>query len=188
MVGYLFSITIEDKNTIFYALFQILDFQENTQHITYGMNLIFYINLIFLFVISYSCCSSDKSRECKKTNDSALSLVQDSILIKPTTLKENAALIDAIIDSLIVIDDLQYELSIAIIKVSSIGAIDNFAEVGQRMTVKPNYVLDDSHKIDLLNERNKRLLKIKALKAGGIIKGKITLTKAGEWLLADVLE
>lgn len=152
------------------------------------MNLILYINLIFLFVISYSCCSSDKSKEYKNTNDTTLSLVQDSLLNVHTTIKENAALINATIDSLKVVDDFQYQLYIAITKVSSIGAIDNFAEVGQRIKVQPNYVLDEVKRIDPSNVRNKRLQTLKKLKANDEFSGKIVLDGSGKWFLVDVIE
>lgn len=169
-------------------MFQILDFQENTKHIIIDMKPVLYPFLIYLFIVSYNCCSSDKSREYKKTEDVTIDSVHDLSMSAPTTIRENATLIDAIVDSSKIINDLQYELFLTITKASSIGALDNFTEVGQRIKVKPNYVLDDSHKIDRVNERNKRLLKSKELKTGSVIKGKISLTTAGEWILADIIE
>ncbi len=152
------------------------------------MKYILFLNLIFLFLNSYSCCTSGKSRGCKKTENITRGYVQESSPNVHTTIKENAALIDATIDSLKVIDDFQYHLYIAITKVSSIGAMDNFVEVGQRITVQPNYVLDDAKRIDPSNVRNIRLHKLKKLKANDEFSGKIVLDGSGKWFLVDMIE
>lgn len=105
----------------------------------------------------------------------------------PTAIKQNFSYVEAVVDSVIVIDESQYRLSIRLITVSPGSAAENLAEPGQILTVVPQFVKDAGGSSENDSDRNKRLLLLRSAKRGDKMSGNISRSADGRWFLIDAV-
>ena len=93
----------------------------------------------------------------------------------PNTIKPNLSFIGAQVESVEVFDEFRYRLHIFVGTSINEPGVANLIEPSSRIAVEPMYKMDSNGKIDMNDETNKRLLKLRSKKASEIFLGKVSL-------------
>ena len=107
---------------------------------------------------------------------------------QPTTIKQNVSLIEAVIDSITLVDDVQYRLSAQVRSANPVEGMASLAEAGQHILASAQYLQTQDGSIDYTNGRNKNLLALRSAKPGDVFTGKVALNAYGRWILVEVIE
>ncbi|MFN0158458.1 MAG: hypothetical protein ACKVRP_10350 [Bacteroidota bacterium] len=142
--------------------------------------------LLLLSIVVFGCSSSERQDSIKKPDPPPPEVPSTSVPPSPpAAVTQNITLIGAVVEGIEFMGDTDYlvhlELRTAIPEDNS----TSLAEPGQRITVRPAFVLDDKGKPVSGNPRNVRLLEVRALKSGDSLIGKISLGQNGTWYLFD---
>lgn len=143
--------------------------------------------LILLGLLLESCCSCN-STKCE-TGEVGGSAETSSLpkLTQPAAIKQNVSLIEAVIDSVIHIDDTRFTLSLTVRSTREIEEdLPSLAEPGQKITVTPEFLPGGEKEIDLKDDRNRRLLALRSATSGTLVRGRVSLIAPGRWILADI--
>ncbi len=140
-----------------------------------------------LILSACSGCSSSSSSSDRDGNPNGEASAP-AVPRPPNVMKQNATAVQARIDSIAVSDSVSYRLAITIDSAAQVGGIDSFAEAGQQISVAPDYVTDEHGKLEASNDRNRRLMAVRTLRAGDRLRGIVSLRSTGGWVLTDVLQ
>jgi len=166
--------------------------------------------LILLALISviiqcgFVCQSSDTSRDGGMTTDTlnqsvATAKQQADVSQKPavrtipepqttrtpTTIKPNITRIMGTVKSMVMKDTVDFSISAHIDSAAAIGEMPSFAEPGSDVVLVPRYIFDASGFVDISNDRNQRLFRLRTLKEGSRFHGKIARQPNGDWTIVD---
>lgn len=141
---------------------------------------LFIVGMIFLFA---GCRSSEISQQSVAGSAEVHGIAANS---SKAGIRPNASLVSGIINSIDLIDSLQFRLSLQISSSLPAGSMESFAEIGQEVVASPQFYLGEGGTMDLFNERNQRLLKVRDAKSGDMFIGKICLDGKGRWLIVEV--
>jgi len=154
-------------------------------------NLLRSLFLLFASLLLTTCSSTDKSAQKVPSSDSVQAEQPpgppkiDRQRIPPATTKENVTLIGAVVESIELVDSVQFKVAIELRTAIPAGGAESIAEPGQRITVIPAYMSGEAGSLDMSNDRNKRLFDVRSLKQGDFLLGKISLSQNGKWYLID---
>jgi hypothetical protein len=143
---------------------------------------------IFIISLVWSCCNVKDSQQTgtiKKQNNKE-SVVQRAK--SPTVFKPNISVIEAIIDSVIIIDNNKFRVVITISSSIPEEDIASYADVGQQIICTPEYFISENGIIDENNNRNIKLKSLRGTESGEHIKAKISLGNKGDWKIIEVME
>ena len=144
----------------------------------FNMKSVLGLFIVHLYVAMIGCHSSQSFKQ--------MPLDSVAILSHRTAIKSNVSSVTGVINGMTLIDSVQYSVSLHINSVQSKGLSENFAEEGQDVTLAPQFVVDEKNSVDVTNERNKKLLRLRYAKAGDTFNGKISLSSNGKWVIIDV--
>lgn len=103
-----------------------------------------------------------------------------------TTYKENSTLVSAVLDTLILIDEYNYELKVKIITAIPDDWNTSVIEPSQVLTIYPAYILDENKKINLQNPINQKIHELRNLVREGMFIGKVTLARDNKYYVTSV--
>ena len=106
--------------------------------------------------------------------------------VHPTTIKANISHITATVKSVVIVDTVNFHVTVHIDSSSAIGEMASFAEPGAEISLSPRYFLEANGSIDFANERNKRLSSLRSLGEGAMIHCKIVRMLNGNWEIVDL--
>jgi PBP1b-binding outer membrane lipoprotein LpoB len=144
-----------------------------------------FVCLLALFIVA---CSSNKrtvAEEKTITKDTA-KIVQPPVVEKRAAVKENLTLMGAIVDSVELLDSLNYKFVVKLQTAIPEMNFESVTEPGNIITVYPGYQLNESKQVDMKNPINKKLFELRTLKKGGHFIGKVTLANDMKWYIAQV--
>lgn len=101
-------------------------------------------------------------------------------------VKENLTFVGAVVESIELLDNLNYKLVVKLQTAIPEANYENIIEPGQVITVYPSYQLDENKKVDMKNPINQKLFELRTLKKKGYFIGKITLSNDMKWYIAQV--
>jgi hypothetical protein len=146
------------------------------------MKTILFLFSLGAFVIVWNGCSC-----CTfKAGDSGGLHERSDQVSSPAAIKQNFSYIEAVVDSVKIIDDIRYEVNLLLSSVKPGNSHESIAESGQYVRVVPQYVEGGDNSPDMNNIRNKNLLSVRTAKSGSVLKGSISLSPSGKWVLIDV--
>jgi PBP1b-binding outer membrane lipoprotein LpoB len=143
---------------------------------------------IFLLALFIVACSSDKRTvaEEKTIPKDTVKVVQTPVITKRAAVKQNLTLVAAIVDSVEILDSLNYMFVVKLQTAIPERNFESFTEPGQIITVYPGYQLDESKQVDMKNPVNKKLFEMRSLKRRGHFIGKVTLASDMKWYITQV--
>lgn len=148
------------------------------------MKAIIFTIVLFLFI---GCSTKKEVIKEEPTQDlKAGQPVENAGHTAITTYKENSTLISAVLDTLIILDDYNYELKVKIITAIPDNWNVSVIEPGQVIAIYPAYLLDENQKIDLQNPINQRLFELRNLVKEGMFIGKATLARDNKFYITEV--
>jgi len=143
---------------------------------------------IFLIFSHWGCCSSENSRSNEGLQkNSPENVTHSSRSEGMAAIKPNAVEVEAEIDSIIIFDELNYQLNVNIISVRSIENVEAISDIGNQLILTPEFFINEDNTIDKENERNLKLLQVRDLKHGEKFKGIISLNPSGKWVLTNII-
>jgi hypothetical protein len=150
------------------------------------------INIVFIFysIVLLIGCSSGITKESTHEPAAAVgtghqSSVKSDKYVK-TIIKANSTAIEAVVDSVQFIDEYQYRLFAVIDSVIPESSQEPLIESHQKVELTPKYFLYESGKIDMNDERNKKILQLRSSLRGDSFSGKITLLPQIGWVITSV--
>lgn len=148
-----------------------------------------FLSLLLIIILFHhlGCKSTDSSSKSESTPGTDTPQHPSSPSVQPTALKPNSSTITATVDSIMILDDVQYRLAIHTTSVEPVGDLASLAEAGQNLVVMPSFVSTDDGKADLTNDRNKKLLAVRSAKKGDVIRGRVSLNRDGKWFLTEII-
>ncbi|RCK71688.1 MAG: hypothetical protein IGBAC_0779 [Ignavibacteriae bacterium] len=105
---------------------------------------------------------------------------------KTTTYKENSTLVSCLVDTLEIVDDYKYKITVKVITAIPDDWNVSIIEPEQIITVIPAYLLDENQNIDLQNPINAKLYELRNLKKKGFFIGKVTLARDNNYYITKV--
>lgn len=150
---------------------------------------------IFLLIFTtYGGCQSQKTAQKSEEQSSVQQEVRQDTAKKavvpsspmPTAIKQNLTAVGVLVESVVLLDSINYKISFVVNTAIPHGGFESIAEVGQRITASPSYVVSEDGTIDMNNERNKRLFNLREAVSNDIFIGKISLTDKHGWVIVDV--
>lgn len=152
------------------------------------MNIIFILLLVSFVLLNVGCCSSNASNSGENLRQKTTNVVSSPVKhSQPTAIKSNAVKIEAVVDSVTIVDEIDYQLYITISSILPVEGSETIAETGQHLIVTPEFYKEGNREIDKRHERNMKLLKLRDIKQGDRFKGIISLNSNGRWILIDVI-
>ena len=146
--------------------------------------------LLFGFVssaiIGIGCHSPETMKQTASSGGGTTKPRAEAQESSPTIIKPNASLISAVIESLVIIDDLQYRIAVRINSSTSVAGMATLAEPGQQTVLSPQYLFSNDKSIETTSDRNKKLMTLRSAKPGDTFRGKISLSGEGKWVLVEV--
>ena len=143
-------------------------------------------NYSFLFCVLTTGCIASKTADQPQVSvdDSTVIITHSPQHPTPTVLQQNISSVEAAVDSVFLIDDYHYRVSVLIraLLPPDLG----FVSPGENLTLTPQFALTDSFTLDMMNKKNISLLSVRSLKKGNIFDGKISLNPQGSWILFEV--
>jgi hypothetical protein len=129
----------------------------------------------------FSCCPKETARTPEKQSAPSGTL---SAASSATAVKNNAAVVDAIVDSVNAGAGGRYSLTCRLVSAAGVSGLPSFAQTGQQVTLEPDTESDNSG-ADEARARNLRLAAAGKLKPGDRFSGTISLRPDGRWYLLD---
>ncbi|MBI4811412.1 MAG: hypothetical protein HY800_08260 [Ignavibacteriales bacterium] len=153
------------------------------------MNIIFILLLVSFVLLDVGCCSSNASNSGENLEQKTTNVVSSPVKhSQPTAIKSNAVKVEAIVDSVTIVDEIDFRLFITVSSISVVEGSETIAETGgQHLIVTPEFYKEGNRKIDKRHERNMKLLKLRTYKQGDRLQGIISLNSNGRWILVDVI-
>jgi hypothetical protein len=144
-----------------------------------------FVCLLALIIVA---CSSNKRTvaEEKTIPKDTVKVVQPPVVEKRTAVKENLTLIAAIVDSVELLDSLNYKFVVKLQTAIPENNFESVIEPGQIITVYPGYQLNESKQVDMKNPISKKLFELRTLKRKGYFIGKVTLANDMKWYITQV--
>lgn len=143
------------------------------------ISLLFCIGTLIIVWTGCSCCtfkgSNSGSMNGQVEHESSRAVI-----------KQNVSYIEAVIDTVQIIDDIRFEANLLLSYVKSASNLESIAESGQYIRVTPQFVEGADKSPDMNNTRNKNLLSVRTAKPGSVLKGSVSLSPSGKWVLIDV--
>ena len=163
---------------------RVLDFHTKCQHII-PMQCIVQYAFLFCVLGATGCFASKTADQSQPSvNDSTAIAAFPEMHHAPNAVQQNISSVEAVVDSVYLIDDQQYKVSVLIRTLLLPGS--GFASPGEHLTLTPQFVLTDSSTVDMMNPKNLSLLSVRSLKKGNTFKGKISLNQQGSWILYEI--
>ncbi len=103
-----------------------------------------------------------------------------------TTIQANISHIVATVKGVVILDTVDYRITVHVDSSSAIGGLANFAEPGADITLSPRYFAAADGTVDITNDRNKRLYSLRSLQTGASVRGKVVRQPNGNWEIADL--
>ena len=144
--------------------------------------------ILILVFIAPRCRSSKQTMQEETSSPSAdsSSAVSRPGIAQPTKITQNISAIEAVVDTIVIVTELQYDAHIFLNSSTPIRGTMSVAEAGQRLVVSPQFVADEHGQIDVNNPLNKSLLSLRSAKPGQSFKGRISINRRGGWVLLGV--
>jgi hypothetical protein len=156
-----------------------LDFQPNCHDIDF-MRCTMLICSLMLSLLELGCCSSGATERATPGGSAETATARHA---PPNMIQQNLATVEGVVDTVALTGPTDFRLSMLI---RSTGTQANgFAAQGEHLTLSPQYQLTDSGTIDAQSARNAGLLKLRSAKRGDVVRGKISLTSDGRWVLLE---
>jgi len=147
------------------------------------------VNYSFLFccILAAGCFASKMADQPQvSVTDSTVSVTHSPQHPTPNVLQQNISSVEAVVDSIMLIDDQHYRASVLI---RALLPPDNgFVSPGANHILTPQFVLTNSFTLDMTNKKNISLLSVRSLKRGNVFDGKISLNPQGSWILFEVFD
>jgi hypothetical protein len=144
-----------------------------------------FVCLLALFIIA--CSSNNRTvAEGKTIPKDTIKVVQLPVVEKRTAVKENLTLIGAIVDSVELLDSLNYKFVVKLQTAIPENNFESVIEPGQIITVYPGYQMNESKQVDMKSPINKKLFEMRTLKRRGHFIGKVTLESDMKWYITQV--
>lgn len=145
------------------------------------------IVLLIIMLLLIGCSSKKEAlKESKEENQTVEQPIANPVPANITTLKENSTLVSAVVDTLIIIDEYNYELKVKIITAIPDDWQVSVIEPDQVVNIYPAYILDENHKVDLQNPINQKIHELRNLIREGMFIGKVTLAKDNKYYVTKV--
>jgi hypothetical protein len=143
---------------------------------------------VFLLALIIVACSSNKRTvaEEKTIPKDTVKVVQQPAITQRAAVKENLTLVAAIIDSVELLDSLNYKFVVKLQTAIPESNFESVIEPGNIITVYPGYQLDESKQVNMKNPLNKKLFELRTLKKKGHFIGKVTLANDMKWYITQV--
>jgi|GEM_PF-2583798 len=164
---------------------RVLDFHAKCQHIIPMQCKVHYA---FLFcVLGATGCFASKTADQSQhsVNDSTAVAAFPESHHAPNAVQQNISSIEAVVDSVLLIDEQQYKVSVLVRTL--LLPEGGFASPGEHLMLTPQFVLTDSSTVDMMNPKNLSLLSVRSLKKGNMFKGKISLNQQRSWILYEII-
>ncbi len=146
-------------------------------------------NYILIFTIFLLASCGSKKETVKEEPLNAQKIEQQKEPQQPsqvTTYKENSTLLSGLVDTLELIDEYQFKLTIKVITAIPDNWNVTVIEPDQIITILPAYIMDENKKIELQNPINMKIFELRNLKKKGILIGKVTLAKDNNYYVTKV--
>ena len=143
------------------------------------------IILVFPILIETGCNCASQQAEKAEPAATASPATQPAKITEPTAMKPNVHMIEANVESVMILDDVGYRLRLRIVSDIPGPGMEGLT-AGQQLEVVPQFVLDEKKAIDLSHERTKKLLTLRHAKSGDSLHGKIFLGEGGTSYLIDL--
>lgn len=147
------------------------------------LNTSYLISCIVAFLVLVSTCQTTRSERAQTTVDTVQNAGESSQ--KQMAIKPNLTLIGAIIVSVDTTDRFAYSVYVELRTAIPERRYESYAEPGQLIRIFPSYKLNEKGTVDVNDERNKRLMEVRAKKVGDFLFGKITMSSDSTWYLLD---
>jgi hypothetical protein len=112
--------------------------------------------------------------------------IQQPIQQGKVAVKENLTLVGVVVQSVEIIDSLNYKFTVRVQTAIPETNPENIIELDQIVTVYPAFQLDENKKVNLKNPVNQKLFDMRQLKKGGVFMGRIKLANDMKWYIVDV--
>ncbi len=131
--------------------------------------------------------AAKESLKADQTVKKDMSPVGNQPIPKPkTTVKENLTFVGAVVESVELLDSINYKLVVKLQTAIPEANYESIIEPGQVITVYPSYQLDEKKKVDMKNPINQKLFELRTMKKKGFFIGKITLSNDMKWYITQV--
>jgi hypothetical protein len=151
--------------------------------------------VIFLLVFSfYGGCKSPKTTQKEGEQpsvqkDALQDTTERQMMMKPampTTIKQNITIVGGVVESVVILDSINYQISFLVNTALPEGGLESIAEIGQKITAVSSYVVSEGGSVDIGNERNQQIFRLRSAVAKDVFIGKISLTDKQGWVIVDV--
>lgn len=130
--------------------------------------------ILTTFILSLNNCSKKPEAKEVKTEETTV-----------TTIKENISFVSAKILEMKKQSDTLYNLKLQILSSISDDNLPNFAQVGEEISAKPRFILDENNSINLNETRNKNLIELSRQKPDDVVNLTLIRTLKEGWLIID---
>ncbi len=146
--------------------------------------------ILMIVLLYFAGCSGSDENTREKSQRTETPAIKQPDAPPPTpppppAVKDNLTLIGAEITAVNLIGTYDFEFHLTLQTALPAGTGATIAEPGQKITVRPEFVLDESGAPASGNERNKRLFQARMSKVGDPLIGKIGMKQDGTWYLID---
>jgi hypothetical protein len=158
------------------------------------MNLVLSASIFLLSAFLAGCRSTESASKNPTTPLGSKTVIADSAQVQPaeriknpTTITQNASVVSAVVDSILLLDEYSYRLFATVKSVDAKGNRASIAETGQAVDLRPAYNRSESGAIDVHDEGNARILQLRHAKPGETFHGIISLSSTGGWVISKVI-
>jgi hypothetical protein len=148
------------------------------------------MKLLIVSILAYSLagCSSHNNIviQNKTIAKDTTSLIQPPVIERRAAVKQNLTLVGAIIDSVELIDSLNYKFHVQLQTAIPEAGYESVVEPGQVLSLYPAYQLNENNIIDMNNPVNKKLIQMRILKKKAFIIARITFENDMKWYIIQV--
>lgn len=149
------------------------------------MRLIFYFT--FFTALIYGCRSSQSAEKSAVQTPDTARTTGASVGSKPTAIVQNITRVEAVVEKVTVIDNIQFTLGIFVVRSEPVQGRYSIVEPQQRVTLHPEFhVSGTDGSVDLQNAQNKKMLSLREVQVGHSFTGKISIDQRGIWRLLEV--
>ena len=152
------------------------------------------INKLIFTIILFSIigCNSNKNtvKDNEQHNTDTLKAEQAFPPPPPinveTAIKENSTIVGAVVDSLELLDPVNYRITVYLMTAIPNQNSENILEPGQTIIVYPAFIFNESNQIDFSNPINNKLIQLRTLKKKGYFIGNISLAADKKYYITSV--
>lgn len=137
--------------------------------------------VIIPFVFLFSSCCADAQKEQLNNNSNS------KILNNPASIAINQSLVTARTEEVLTNSAGGFLVKAFITTVEENPSYQSIATAGKSYYLIPNFTLDESKKVIVNDERNKRLLSLSKSKSGESFKAIISFENLNGWFIQDVI-